>query len=64
MTYNNCHSTVPCNQLSEQSILQLSLYYAICLANGWMGGWVDVWINLGVEREGYPVLSVVKEFAT
>ena len=32
-----CHSTVPYNQLSEQSIIQLSLCYTTCLLNGWLG---------------------------
>ena len=30
---HNCHS-VPYNQLSEQSIPQLTLYYTKCLING------------------------------
>ena len=36
--YNCCHSTVPYNQLSEQSILQLSPYYT-------MASSVDEWVN-------------------
>ena len=42
--YNCCHSAVPYNQLSEQSILQLSLYHT-------MASWVDGWVNLEGREE-------------
>ena len=31
----------PYNQPSEESILELSLYYTKCLINGKLGGWVS-----------------------
>ena len=41
---HNCSSQLsfrsPYNQLSEQSVLQLSLYHTKCLINGKLGGWV------------------------